>query len=480
MSCYNLSRMGDEIAQTEFSAETFERFRERVDLETTLLQQWITDGGLHSDKPTVGSELEAWLVDDEGSPAPRNSELLSSLENEMVVPELAKFNVELNTEPLNLSPGFLETMHANLWQLWQDCEHAANQQGNQMVMIGILPTVKQVDLCMANQSAMKRYRALNDQIFRLRSGDPLHLDIKGREHLKTEHHDVMLEAAATSFQIHYKVDIDMAVRAYNASRILSGPLVAMAANSPYLFGHDLWDESRIPLFEQSVLVGGSSYANRVSFGIRHASNSIMECFEANRVRFPALLPQLMDVAPEKLAHLRLHNGTIWRWNRPLIGFNEDGQPHLRIEQRVAAAGPSMQDMVANAAFYFGALTALLADPEPIEQHIPNRVAARNFYQSAQYGLNAKVNWRSQRTSTVSDLIEQVLLPLAKKGLMSIDYPEVDVDQWLSIIQQRVHSGRNGAWWQRQWVARHGRDFNALVLAYRELQAQDVPVHSWPV
>jgi hypothetical protein len=58
--------------------------------------------------------------------------------------------------------------------------------------------------------------------------------------------------------------------------------------------------------------------------VRYARESILECFEANRTRYPVLLPAVMDEPPESLAHLRLHNGTIWRWNRPLIGFDEQG------------------------------------------------------------------------------------------------------------------------------------------------------------
>jgi hypothetical protein len=193
-------------------------------------------------------------------------------------------------------------MHDNLWPLWQHCDQIAMQEADRMLMVGILPTIKQSDLCLENQSYLERYQAMNEQIFRMRNGAPLHLGIRGKEYLSVAHHDVMIEAAATSFQIHYKGDVDMAVRAYNASRILLSPVVAVSANSPYLFGHDLWDESRIPLFEQAVMVGGSSYANRVTFGIRHAGNSIMECFAANRVRFPTLLPYLMDSAPKELAH----------------------------------------------------------------------------------------------------------------------------------------------------------------------------------
>ncbi|MFT5136105.1 MAG: gamma-glutamyl:cysteine ligase YbdK (ATP-grasp superfamily) [Arenicella sp.] len=470
--------MGDEISDTKFSAEVFEEFRNRLDMETVILQSWIDEGKLRCDRPWAGCELEAWLTDGDGNPAPNNDELLSKLDNKLVVPELAKFNIELNTEPLAIESGFLETMHSNLLALWQDCERTALSQGRSMTMIGILPSVKQSDLCMENQSNMKRYLALNEQIFRLRNGAPLQLKIEGKESLEIEHFDVMLEAAATSLQIHYKVDIDKAVTAYNASRILSAPIVAMSANSPFLFGHDLWAESRIPLFEQAVKVGGSAYSNRVSFGIRHAGESIMECFNVNRVRYPTLLPQLMDTPPEELAHLRMHNGTIWRWNRPLVGFSESGEPHIRIEHRVPAAGPSMVDTVANAAFYFGALTALLGAPEPIEKTIPNRDAAHNFYECAKHGLDAQVLWRSKQPIAVKELIIQELLPLAKRGLLSIGYNAVDADYWLDIIKQRVTSGQNGASWQRNWVSKYGRDFKQLVLNYHDNQASNIPVHTW--
>ena len=252
----------------------------------------------------------------------------------------------------------------------------------------------------------------------------------------------------------------------------------MAANSPYLFGHDLWAETRIPLFEQSVRVGGSAYANRVSFGLRHVSDSIMDCFEANRKRYPTLLPQLVDSPPEKLTHLRLHNGTIWRWNRPLVGFSENGDPHFRIEQRVAAAGPTMIDMVANAAFYYGALTELLNNPRAIDELIPNRIAARNFYQCAKHGLDAQVRWQNDAELPVRSLILDRLLPIAKQGLLTIGYDKAEAEYWLDIIEQRTETGQNGASWQRKWVANNGKDFKNLVLEYRENQATNSPVHTW--
>jgi gamma-glutamyl:cysteine ligase YbdK (ATP-grasp superfamily) len=188
----------------------------------------------------------------------------------------------------------------------------------------------------------------------------------------------------------------------------------------------------------------------------------------------------MDTPPEQLAHLRLHNGTIWRWNRPLIGFDPNGEPHIRIEHRVPAAGPSMQDVIANAAFYFGALTAILGADEPLEATIPNRMAARNFYACARSGLDAEIDWNDKSGVSVKSLILDNLLPLARQGLASIGYDQEEANHWLDIIRTRTKTAINGATWQRQWVAKHGPAFDNLVLAYREQQATNKPVHTWRI
>jgi gamma-glutamyl:cysteine ligase YbdK (ATP-grasp superfamily) len=292
----------------------------------------------------------------------------------------------------------------------------------------------------------------------------------------------MLEAAATSFQIHVKMNARESARVFNASKILSAPMVALAANSPFLFGRELWCETRIPLFEQSVSVGGSPLRERVGFGINYAGRSVLEAFRANVRRYPVLLPHLMDAPMERLAHLRLHNGTIWRWNRPLIGFDEhDGHapvPHLRMEHRVAAAGASVADNVANAAFYFGAVHALAAAKEPLERRISFPQARTNFYLAAEYGLNTEFPWDNVRRVPVPELIGERLLPLAHAGLEDLGIDRIEREHWLGIIAERVRTRRTGALWQRAWVARHGRDWEGLTEAYLAHQTTGKPVHEW--
>jgi gamma-glutamyl:cysteine ligase YbdK (ATP-grasp superfamily) len=469
--------MGQEILDSRFEAADFAAFQRRLDAETALLGEWLADDGLRVEEPLAGFELEAWLVDSGGLPTPRNTEFLARLGDPLVVPELASFNVELNNQPRTLGPGSLDAMRSELETRWQACQHAAAGLDAQLVMIGILPTVGQSDLCLDNMSQLQRYRALNEQVLRLRNGRPIQIDIAGREHLHREHGDVMLEAATTSLQLHYMVDARQAAQAYNLSKMLAAPLVAMAANSPYLFGHDLWEETRIPLFEQAVSVGGSDYSQRVTFGIRYARDSIFECFEANRERYPVLLPRLMDEPAERLAHLRLHNGTVWRWVRPLVGFSEDGRPHIRIEQRVLPAGPTVQDSIANAAFYYGALTELLSGDRSIEAELPFSDAQANFYAAARDGLAAQVSWCGEQ-GEMAALCRNHLLPLATRGLQRLGLGADEVEHWLGMLRTRVGRRATGAHWQRAWVARHGADFPALVRAYAERQQQGTPVHGW--
>jgi gamma-glutamyl:cysteine ligase YbdK (ATP-grasp superfamily) len=219
----------------------------------------------------------------------------------------------------------------------------------------------------------------------------------------------MLEAATTSFQLHLKIHPRDAVHAYNAGIILSAPMVAATANSPYLFGHDLWDETRIPLFEQSVAVGGMADAShgplrRVTFGSGYARESIMECFVENEQHYPVMLPMQFHDGLEQMSRLRLHNGTIWRWNRPLIGFDYDGIPHLRIEHRVVPGGPTIVDAIANAALFFGLMQVLIDAVEPAEPRIPFATARDNFYAAARYGLDARITWYDGEKGTLRSLL----------------------------------------------------------------------------
>jgi gamma-glutamyl:cysteine ligase YbdK (ATP-grasp superfamily) len=475
--------MGDEITHSEFGSADFEAFAERLARETRLLGDWFTQDRFSRQVPVCGLEMEAWLIDRQALPAAVNREFLAAMNDPLVVPELAKFNVELNVDPGPLHGRALGDLHRGLQRTWDDCARVAGTLDTRLVMIGILPSVTQRDLTLANMSEMKRYRALNEQVLRLRDGKPLMLDIHGREHLHLVHQDVMLESAATSLQLHLKVSAAQAVRYYNAAQIISAPMVAACANSPYLFGKDLWNETRIPLFEQSVEVGGFAGASRgpvrrVSFGTGYAKESLYECFVENEQHFPALLPIAFDDPDEHMRHLRLHNGTIWRWNRPLIGFDDDGTPHLRIEHRVLPSGPTVSDSIANAALYYGMVHALATRDVAPELELPFATARDNFYAAARDGLEAQIIWLDGRKRSAGSLLQEQLIGLARYGLGLLDIDPADRDRYLGIVKARLRNACTGSNWQRAYVARHGGDTRVLTEAYYERQQSGVPVHDW--
>ncbi len=475
--------MGQEIDRTRFTAQDFARFRARVAEETEALARRFEPCPPEPERYVAGFELEACLVRrDDLRPLPANTRFLQAFDPALATAELAAFNIEFNAPPRALRGRCLSALHEQLRDTLTRARRVAAGLDGDIVVCGILPTLREADLSLDHMSPLKRYQALNEQILALRGGAPLRLDIKGRSHLVTEHRDVMLEAAATSFQLHYRPPCRRVRAAYNASLVLSAPLVAAGANSPFLFGHDLWDETRIPLFEQSVEAGGYGASahgplHRVSFGSGYARRSILEVFRENLTHFPPLLPLVQDEAGQPFAHLRLHNGTLWRWNRPLVGFDADGTPHIRLEHRVLPGGPSVTDMIANAALYYG----LVRHFEEIDcTRLEFALARDNFYQAARLGLAAHVTWLDGRHHNLRQLLLRELLPAARRGLDALGIDRADRDRYLGVIEARVASRRTGAHWQRAALPRCGGDFTELTRRYHAGQCADRPVHEWEI
>jgi len=474
--------MGEEIQHGHFQKRDFSAFRALLEAETTLLANWFREGKLSARSGIGGFELEAWLIDANGKPVPRNAEFLGRLNSPLVVPELSRFNFELNTDPRPLTGSVLTVMQRDLESTWRNCQKAAQALGLEVVMIGILPTVSEQDLSLENMSDRIRFRALNEQVLRLRNGAPIELNIDGPQPLHTWHTDVMLESGATSFQIHLQVSPAQATRFFNASIMLSAPMVAACANSPFLLGHRLWQETRIPLFEQAVSVcppdADSCATGRVTFGNGYLQDSLLECYIENLERFDLLLPEQIEGPVEKLSHLRLHNGTIWRWNRPLIGFDPDGTPHLRIEHRVVPAGPSIPDTIANAALYYGLVHAVSEELPEAGQRLTFAQARKNFYAAARDGLEANLVWLDGRSASARQLLLEGLLPAARSGLERLGIDRTDIEKYLGIIGRRIDSGQTGAHWQVEWVNRQGPDYPSLIRAYLDHQQSGQPVHEW--
>lgn len=476
--------MGEEIHRSQFTQADFDQFRRNLAAETELLGQWFDDTILDSDKRLVGLELEAWLVDQDYRPAPINEKFLSHLNNSLVVPELSQYNVEINTTPHTLTGNSLSQLRNELQGTWQSCHQTATAMNSDLLMIGILPTLQTGMLTIKQMSEMQRFLALNEQIFQMRRGQSMNLDIQGEDHLMMSCNDVMMEAATTSIQIHLQVNPDLAVRTYNASLIVSAITVAVAANSPFLFGKSLWDETRIPLFEQAVAVGSMrgippEDLRRVTFGSSYMKDSLYECFVENLVSYPILLPAIFQQRPAEMNHLRLHNGTIWRWNRPLIGHGDDGRFHLRLEHRVMAAGPTVIDIVANMALYLGLTHQLAIQPTPPESRLLYTDAKQNFYHAAKDSLNARVRWLNGQSGTIQALLLDKLLPEAARGLRALGCDQDEIDLYLNgVIRERVRTQQHGASWQRRYVEEHGPDWTGLTAAYAERQEEGQPVHTW--
>jgi len=467
--------MGREISISHFQRTDFHQFERHMVQEMALLHEYFRNERFSTGNPCIGLELEMWLIDPQGEPQPRNAEFLRRVDSPDVVPELAKFNIEFNVPYQRMTAGGLGAMERELSETWQCSSNVAREMGLQVVAIGVLPTIQPEHLTLETMSEMSRFRALNEQVRRMRRGRSIHLNIVGEEHLEFLHDDVMLEAAATSLQVHYQIPPAQAVRYYNAAVIASGPIVGLTANSPFLFGRQLWCESRIPLFETSIDLGGPF--PRVHFGSGYALSSLEEFFLENRSCHAVLLPIELDEPPEMLPHVRLHNGTIWRWNRPLIGFNENGQPHLRVEHRIMPAGPSLADMLANIAFATGLIHALAVQEIPPESRLSFPHAEANFQSAARFGFNAEQRWLDGKDLLLRKLLDQ-LLPVAAEGLRMLAIDEPDIQRYTTIIERRVQAAQNGAAWQIGFVARHGRDFTALTRAYVERQQSGMPVHEW--
>jgi len=478
--------MGKSINCKYFSKNNFDQFKATLRLETALLAQWFKDKTFDEDGKSIGMEIEAWLVDQDFLPAPQNEKFLATLNHPNVVAELSQFNIEINVPPQKLDAFCLSRMHADIKNIWQAAQRMASSMGLKILMTGSLPTLRNEHLSTDTISNRDRYKALNEQIMQLKAGADMNIAIDGDDSLKVNHPDVMMEAATTSMQIHLKTPASQMNRYFNASIICSAPLVALSANTPFVFGKSLWDETRIPVFEQAVNLPGffdvtGHYINRVGFGEAYVRSSILEFFLDNLDSYPVILPIQFDQPSEQLPHLLLHHGTIWRWNRPVIGVGQKSKPHLRIEERVCPAGPTIRDTMASTAFYLGLTHSLASQVIPPESLLSFNQARSNFYAAAKSGLSARVVWLDGSEGDMQSLLLHKLLPLAKSGLKEFGIADEDIKFYLDeTVAPRLRNGQNGSFWQRMYTSIHGNDFQKMTEKYFYYQESDLPVHLWEI
>ena len=473
--------MGEEISKDRFDEEDFAEFGERLARETALLRRLQENDEFSDIGPVIGLELEAWLIDRNFFPSPNNQSFLERFKGDSVVAELSRFNIEINTPVQTIAGDGLGQMHAHLSETMRRCASNAHDDVDTVVAIGTLPTLRESDMSLDMMTPSHRYRALNHEAMRMRGDAPISVRIDSPSPnapgFLASYEDVMLEAATTSLQLHLQLAADQMVGAYNASLILSAPLVAIAANAPFVFGQPLWHESRIPLFEQALAQPTSN--QRVTFGSGYAQSDLVELFEENLAEYPAMLPICRDTEDDAFACAKLHNGTLWRWVRPLIGRSSDGKRHIRIEQRVMPAGPSVLDMMANAAFYFGAAHELAQYVDAAMAEIPFETARDNFYAAAQYGLDAEIAWFGRKGRRPVREVLNELLPMAERGLRAQGMDELLIDKYMSTITMRLATGRNGAAWQLAHYEKYS-DVHRLTADYLANQKSGLPVHEWSI
>jgi hypothetical protein len=473
------------------------RYREKVRRCLDVFARMLHESRFTRGQQQVGLEIEFNLVDEAGAPAMRNGEALGVIADPQWAPELGRFNLEINLPPRPLAGSALADLEQHLAGSLVHADRRARTLGIRLAMIGILPSLHEHDATEKAMSPNPRYQLLNEQICAAR-GEEVRICIEGPERLLTFVDSIMPEAACTSVQCHLQVSPESFGSYWNAAQAIAAVQVALGANSPFLFGRELWRETRITLFQQatdtrSLELQVQGVRPRVWFGERWIT-SVFDLFEENLRYFPALLPLCEDEDPVRelerggtpaLGELSLHNGTVYRWNRPVYAV-ADGEAHLRVENRVLPAGPTVIDTVANAAFYYGLVTMLAEAERPIWTRMSFAAASDNLSEAARNGIDARLYWPGLGEIPAAELALRRLLPLAREGLSRWQVDPEHADRLLGVIEQRCLLGRTGATWQTDTVHlledRHGLDRDTALVEmtqrYMEHMRSGEPAHGW--
>ena len=485
----------DDLSQVD--AKKRREFMSAILADLRALERMLREGRFETGVRRIGAEQEMFLIDRTWSATRGVLPMLDKLKDPHYTTELGQFQIEANADPQPFSGDGLSRMEKQLDELVDRARKAAAELGMYAVLMGILPTMRKSDLGLDSMTPSQRYQTLGRVMHELRGG-VFEVSIKGLDELEIQHDSVMVEACNSSFQVHLQVEPKEFAHMYNLAQLLAAPMVAVSANSPLLFGRRLWAETRIALFRQAVDIR-SQHAHhmraseaRVSFGTAWVKDSIVEIFREDIARFRALVGTDLDEDPmavldrgglPQLKALRLHNGTIYRWNRPCYGVM-NGKAHLRIENRVMPSGPSVIDEVANGAFWFGLMAELGARMEGVSGRLDFDQAGANFYTAAREGMGAHFVWLDAEELSASQLVLDRLLPIAEAGLKRQGIVEDDVKRYLGVIDARCRSGRTGArWLLSSWnalkdTAAAGERSNALVAATVNRQLTGRPVSEW--
>lgn len=496
--------MGDSIDARSFTRQDRTAFRAKTERCLDALAEMLADGRFDDAAPQLGLEIELNLVDPSGDPAMANDEALEAIASPAFQTELGRFNIELNVAPRPIGGGRTRDLETSLRNAMNEADARVQAAtGNAIAMIGMLPTLDEHHFTERWISDDPRYGALGEQVLAAR-GEDIELKLEGApldgaapETLDIVTDTILPEAACTSVQLHLQVEPDSFAPYWNAAQAIAGVQVALAANSPFFAGRALWHETRIPMFEQATDTRSQELKNqgvrpRVWFGERWVT-SIFDLFEENSRYFPSLLPAVSDEDPfaelaagraPSLSELRMHNGTVYRWNRPIYD-TVDGTAHLRVENRVLPAGPSVADVLADTAFYYGLVHTLAEADRPLWTQMSFDAARENLHAGARDGIEARVYWPEVGWVGARELVLRRLLPMAAEGLDAYDVDPAARDRYLGIIEQRCVTGRNGAVWQRENVAARERAgesradaLHGMLRDYLARAADGSPVHTW--
>lgn len=488
--------MGDERVQLPESKEQSQQFLKYLLRDVRAMDKMLKDGWFEIDQARIGAEQEVCLIDQYAKPSPIAMKLMERVQDSGFTTELAQFNFEANLTPLLFKGKCLSELETEILAKLDQLRDALRDIGGDVALAGVLPTIRKSDLDIENLTPLPRYRALCDAINKLR-GEEYDLRIQGTDELLMRFNTPLLEACNTGFQVHLQVNPDDFVEKYNLAQAIAGPVLAGAVNSPLLFGKRLWSETRIALFHQSVdtrQVGDHlrDSSPRVTFGNDWVKESILEIYREDIARYRVILSSDVDEDVEKMLEegkvpelraLQIHNGTVYRWNRPVYGIS-NGKPHLRIENRVFPSGPTVTDEIANAAFWLGLLNGMGDHYTDIHEKLDFDDAKMNFFAASKLGLDTKFRWVGDKRYAAVDLIREELVPIAREGLQKANVDSGDISSYLDIISERAESGQTGSYWMMKSynelskkVSRE-QALTALTNAMVKNQKKGEPVHRW--
>ena len=490
--------MGKNTGKLFSTKKQLNQFMHYLINDIKALERMLEAGMFEKNTQRIGAEQELCLLDKSWRPAPMIMQVLDKIKDDHFTTEHSQYNIEINLDPLEFKGNCLSKLEKSLQGYLSKLEKVVKRLNSEFILVGILPTIRRTDLKIENLTPLLRYHLLGDIMRKLRGG-PFEFRIEGTDELVTKHDSIMFEGCNTSFQVHFQVSPEDFVNTYNWAMAISGPMLAAASNSPILLGKRLWHETRIALFQQSVDSRSTSFdlrekSSRITFGNTWVKKSITEIFKEDIARYRVVLGtdikedslKLLDkglVPP--LDALQMHNSTVYKWNRACYGIT-NGKPHLRIENRILPAGPSVSDEIANAAFWLGIMNGIPEKYSDVANMMDFDVAKLNFVRAAQNGIESHFRWFGDKVVAADKLILKELLPISRSGLEEAKITSEEIDHYLNIIEERVKAKKTGSKWILNSFAKLRKQSDnyeacvAITAGIVHRQKSGIPVSQWPL